>query len=84
MCDIPHLAIVCRLRHADIDLLEQELARLRSDGRRRHAQLVDELGKALQGRDAAVGSLQRLEVYCQQNNWDLKQLSSFQVSFYST
>lgn len=66
--------------HADIDLLEQELARLRSEGRKRHAQLLDELGKALQGRDAAVASLLRLETYCQQNNWDIKQLSNFQVS----
>jgi hypothetical protein len=65
---------------ADIDLLEQELARLRSEGRKRHAQLLDELGKALQGRDAAAASLLRLETYCQQNNWDIKQLSNFQVS----
>jgi hypothetical protein len=73
------MRIALESSQADIDLLEQELARLRSDGRKRHAQLLDELAKALQGRDAAVGTLRQLEAYCLQNNWDIKHLADNQV-----
>lgn len=65
--------------HSDVEMLSQELDRQRADGKQRHGQLVEELTKALQGRDAAMSALQRLETHCHHHGWDIKTLEKFKA-----
>lgn len=80
---LEQMRIALENSQADADSLEQEITRLRSEGRQRHSQLLDELGRALQSRDAVAGSLQRLEAFCHHNNWDIRQIAKFKVIFIS-
>ena len=58
--------MTAELERAEVECQEaaQSLAAERSQGRRRHAGLVEHLVKSLQARDTALGALKRLEQSC--------------------
>ncbi len=49
-------------------ILNQSLVQEKASGRQRHLALVEDLTKALTGRDRAIQAIKRLESYCQQFN----------------
>lgn len=64
----------------EIASLHQDLALEKSRGRQRHLQLVDDLTRTLQARDAALSALHRLEKYCMENQLDIKGMAIYAVS----
>ena len=54
----------------------QELSSEKTAGRKRHGNLVDDLVKALQAKDAAVGAVKRLEALCIESG--LSHLATYQ------
>ncbi len=60
--------------------LQQDLVAEKSRGRQRHVQLVEDLTKTLQARDAALSALRRLEKFCSERGVDIKGLAIYEVS----
>jgi len=52
--------------HTEVQKLDKELSTEKTLSRRRHGLLVDDLTKALQGRDSALAALRRLEAFCRE------------------
>jgi hypothetical protein len=57
----------------------QELQQERMHSRQRHQQLVDSITAALQSRDASLGALHRLELFCRDQGLDLSGLAVYEV-----
>ncbi len=59
----------------------QELQQERTHSRQRHQQLVDSITAALQSRDASLGALHRLELFCRDQGLDISGLAIYEVSY---
>jgi chromosome segregation ATPase len=82
MQQFDQLRLALEASDAEIHSLQQELGSEKTRGRHRHVQLVDDLTRTLQARDAALSALHRLEKFCSERGVDIKGLAIYEVNFY--
>jgi len=65
--------------HKELHQAVAELGQERQLSRQRHAGLVECLTGTIQARDAALGALKRLEMFCHEHGWDIHDLAIYEV-----
>lgn len=75
-----HMKAALDNAEGEVASLQADLASEKSRGRKRHLQLVEDLTKTLQARDAALSALRRLEKVCVERGVDIHGLAIYEVS----
>mmetsp|Transcript_31802 Transcript_31802/g.53140 ORF Transcript_31802/g.53140 Transcript_31802/m.53140 type:complete len:204 (+) Transcript_31802:370-981(+) len=65
--------------HKELHQAVAELGQERQLSRQRHAGLVECLTGTIQARDAALGALKRLEMFCHEHGWDIHDLAIYET-----